>query len=156
MLPFSIRFFPFKRDEQRTPWNYIFGPDFRIRNPSARFFLCQPMGNCFLWFFFLAILDFIAGLGFHFGIPQTSIRVCEIVLTGTSGRCLIDSPSMVTLQLAKPARRATACSLGLNEPVAMGVGAPCTHALSTILGIGVHDKKLDLATLPRTGKQETE
>ena len=67
---------------------------------------------------------------------------------------LIDSPSMVTLPLTKPARRATACSLGLNEPVAMGVGAPCTHALSAILGIGVCDKKLDLVTLPRTGNKE--
>ena len=114
------------------------------------------MGNCFLWFFLLAILDFIAGLGFHFGVPQTSLRVCEIVLTGTSGRCLIDSPSMMTLPLAKTARRATAYSLGFNEPVAMGVGAPCTHVLLAILGIGVCNKNLDLVTLPRTGKQGIE
>ena len=104
---------------------------------------------------FLVILDFTIDPDFHFGVPQTSLRVCEIVLTGVLGRCLIDSPSMVILPLAKPANRATACSLGLNEPIAMGVGAPCTQALS-IVGIGVHDRKLDLVTFSRTGKHGTE
>ena len=62
---------------------------------------------------------------------------------------------MVTLPLAKPANRATACSLGLNEPIAMGLGAPCTQAL-LIVGIGVHNRKLDLITFSRTGKHGTE
>ena len=63
---------------------------------------------------------------------------------------------MVTLPLAKQAKRATACSLGLKEPIAMGVGAPCTQALSPIFGIGVCDKMLDLVTFSRTGKHGTE
>ena len=98
----------------------------------------------------------MAGLDFHFSIPQTSLSICEIVLTGTSGRCLIESPSIVTLPLAKLASRTTACSLGLNDPIAMGVGMSCTHDLLVILGIVVHDKKPDVSTLPRTGKQGTE
>ena len=104
---------------------------------------------------FLAILDFMTDPDFHLGVSQTSLRDCAIVLTGVLGRCLIDSPSIVTFPLAKPANRATACSLGLNEPVAMGVGAPCTQALP-IFAIGVHNRKLDLVTFSRTGKHGTE
>ena len=37
----------------------------------------------------------------------------------------------------------------------MGVGAPCTQALS-IFDIWVHDRKLDLITLLRTGEHGTE
>ena len=86
---------------------------------------------------------------------QTALRDCAIDLTGVLGRCLIDSPSIVTFPLAKPANRATACSLGLNEPIAMGVVAPCTQAL-LIFGIEVHDRKLDLIILLRTGEHGTE
>ena len=153
MFPFSFRPFPFKRDEQRTSWNYIFRLNFRIRNPSVKFFLCQLMGNCFFRFLFRNFRFYGRSRFLFWHTPKS---VCEIFLTGTSGRCLIDSPSIVTLPLAKPASRATACSLGLNDPIAMGVGTPCTHTLLVILDIGVHDKKPDLATLPRTGEQGTE
>ena len=104
---------------------------------------------------FLVILDLIIDPDFHFGVPRTLLRICEIVLTGVLGRCLIDSPSMVTLPLVKPANRATACSLGLNEPEAMGVGTPCTQALS-IVGIGVRDRKLDSVTFSGTAEHGTE
>ena len=91
---------------------------------------------------FLVLEAFTIDPDFHFGVSQTSLRVCEIVLIGELGRCFIDFPSILTFPLAKPAKRVTACSLGFNELVAMGVGAPCTQAL-LIFGIGVCDRKLD-------------
>ena len=61
-------------------------------------------------------------------------------LSGIVGICLTESPTIVTLPLAKPAKRAMACSLGLIDPWITGVGTPFTQVLSVILGIGVFNK----------------
>ena len=58
---------------------------------------------------------------FHFRVPQISFRVYVIDSLGMVGICLTESPSILTLPLAKPANRVMACSLGLIDPWITGI-----------------------------------
>ena len=76
--------------------------------------------------------------------------------SGIVGICLTESPTIVTLPLAKPAKRVMACSLGLIDPWITGVGTPCTQVLAVILGIGSFQQNSDLVISLTTGEHGTE